>query len=409
MHPSIPLRLAAARTLSDASLVWRDFYDELKDYTFVISEPGAGASRFPAKLDLPDGAFLRSVFAHEHLYFLNHAIIDSHLAGESVDFAIDYTISFDSNTASYFRDLDKGHLSMMVPALHTCMKALGVRKLNWDYVPFLMQRAESILANRDLDFIYETALAIERFSACDLVHFEDTGEVLVTINEEEITRKAQHQLATWHTTLRRGVQDLIPHRLNFFYAPVLKMKILYLTASKRSSLVSNMAQFLEFLDRDIQCISLFVVVAAFEFFLNGTRFKPFSKLTGGNDLKSKAKNVAWDLYHVQQRREFATFSGRNGAFHLPFFLTFDKGLATLFDIFPQRSCLIGKERGMPQFFADEDFQARLTQSNPELLPVLRKHFTLERHRQRANVTYNRTSSYETLIAGLESELDKLVR
>ena len=81
INPLTKFHLSHIRTQPEALKVWRDHWDELHGYSFVLSEPtGGNAMGVAARTDFPEGGHLRSAFAHDNLWFLSHDTICRTLA-----------------------------------------------------------------------------------------------------------------------------------------------------------------------------------------------------------------------------------------------------------------------------------------------------------------------------------------
>ncbi len=406
IHPLTKLRLSHVRTQAEALEVWRDHWNELHGYSFVLSEPtGGNAMRLPARMDFPEGGHLRSAFAHDNLWFLSHETISRTLAEGAVYLPIDYSIAFDSNVASYLRAWMKGSSAPVVPMLQKVLLQLNQGRFNWDLIPFLLERSEAILSGRDSTEIYETALASEWLGCSDLQEFKATGTIGPTLSQAQIEQKARKAIDDWRHLLKNGQMDTIRHFHNLFHASIAKMVLLQLASPRPSSAATKLEQFLLFADSELQCMSQLCASAALEFFSLSGSFAPMAKLANpAPDLRARARNVAWDFLQLQWRQEFAGNHGRNGAFHIPLFLTFDHGLARLADIFPQRSCLYGGALRFPIFFQDFDFAAQVMSRYPGLAQVIAKIFTPEAHNRRALRLDQFPPDMPTIIQQLESEL-----
>ena len=178
INPRIKHRFSEVRTREDATQVWCERRNDLVGYTFVLSDPQEGGNlQLPARLDFPDGGYLRSVFAHDNLFVVNHEVMDRTLTHGRADIPVDYTVSFDANVATYLRAWHQGHSTPVVGMLQSAFHALRGGRFNWDSMPFLLERAQDILDGRDLDKIYETELASCWFDASDRADLAQTGQI----------------------------------------------------------------------------------------------------------------------------------------------------------------------------------------------------------------------------------------
>src|SRR5690348_8559489 len=123
IHPLTIMRLSQVRTQAAALEVWRDNWDELGGYSFVLSEPNAGnAMRLPARMDFSSGGHIRSAFAYDNLWFLSHETISRTVMEGVIHLPVDYTVAFDANVASYLRAWMKGRTVPVVSMLHKVLR-----------------------------------------------------------------------------------------------------------------------------------------------------------------------------------------------------------------------------------------------------------------------------------------------
>lgn len=408
IHSYIISRLSQARTQKNALDVWRDHWDELEGYSFILSEPNAGnAMRLPARIDFSTGGHLRSAFAYDNLWFLNHETISQTVIEGEIQLPIDYSVAFDSNVASYLRAWMKGRNVAVVPMLQQALSQLNHARFNWDLTPFLLEHSEAIFAGRDLNEIYETALASEWFASIDNSQITSAGPIPPKDSPAELAHRVQVTLAEWDRLLKSGQMEMIRYRYTLFHASIAKMVLLQLESPSPKLAGRKLEQFLRFADEKLQCMTLLSARAALEFFSSNGGFAPMVKVSNhGADLRKRVRNVAWDFLQIQWRQQFVGNFGRNNSFHIPYFLTFDRGLAVLLDLFPQRSCLFGEDLQFPIFFQDFDFASLVMGRFPELAPVIGRIFTIEANQQRTENLKRKAPDMPSIIQQLESELMK---
>lgn len=408
IHPLTIMRLSQVRDQAGALEVWREHWNELEDHSYVLSEPNSGnAMRLPARMDFSPGGHLRSAFAYDNLCFLSHEVISTMVVEGAVHLPIDYTVAFDSNVASYLRLWMKGRTVPVVSMLQSVLKRLNQGRFNWDLMPFLLERSNSMLAGQDLTEIYETVLASEWFAASDFIEFMKSGVIRLTVSQVELAERAQRSLAEWDRLLRSGVMGMIDHRYSLFHASVAKMVLLQLDSPSPKSAASKLERFLAFMDTELRCMTMLCSRAALEFFASGGRFAPMGKVSNcASDLRRRVRNVAWDFLQRQWRQEFAGNHGRNRCFHVPYFLTFDSGLAELLDLFPQRGCLFGGTLRFPIFFQEFDFAALVLGRFPELGRVIGETFSVQAHEERASRLEKQPPDMLGIVQKLERELTR---
>lgn len=408
LSPEIQARLSKARTRDESVQIWIDHPEALQGHLFVLSiDDAEGGMRWPARLDLANQGFLRSVFRHSNLWFVSHDILAAMFGPEqNVNLPVDYTIGFDINAAEFLRAMIEGRNQGIVEAFRSAARQLAGRRFNWDLGPYLMERAARLRDGEaiDLECMWRTVVASERFGACDQAHFAKTGEIVPQISENGILRKAQDLLAGWDQQLKYSGFTHVREQHRLFYLMALQMAWLEQRYPGRRSSRRKLVEFIAFMDREISAMFHNIIWAAGRFFELGGQFRPLSKLTSrGKKLLPNAENVAWDLHHFTMRRDFVNVTGYDGAFLVPYFLTFDRGLAELLDGFPQRSCLLSPHRGFPQFFGEVDFDRWLIASLGQSFAKVRDCFTIEGAERR------RERGFKIAPAAVEEHIKRLER
>jgi hypothetical protein len=159
MHPLLKLRLSQCVTSVEALQTRSDHWDDLDGFTFIISQQrGASSLRLRGKMDFRKGGFLRSPFAHDNLFFCNNELIEKsfHSADRNVQIAADYSVSFDLNVATYLRSWMLGNDNNCVGMLQEVIRALRNGRINWDLMPYLVERPEDVLKGKHRQQILAT-------------------------------------------------------------------------------------------------------------------------------------------------------------------------------------------------------------------------------------------------------------
>lgn len=408
--PHLKHALSEVREISALQDLWHSNARLLQGYTFVLSRPtGAQSLWLPARADFESGGHLRSVFAHDHLYFINNAIASQMASKSTATIGVDYTVAFDSNAASYLRAWHQERSKQIVEMLGSVLQTLRSGRFNWDLFPYLLERAAAIDSNEDLTKIFETVLAAQWFAACDQETYRTSGRIVHAVLEQELVRRAQVELADWDRCLKSGGTEEIGHRHGICRVCILKMIELQLENPRRDAAAKKMAAFLRFLDLEMAAIPFIFVRAAIEYFTQGTGWKPMAKVAMPSvNLLRCAKNVAWDFTHLIWRQEFAGFNGRRRHFLVPYILTFDSGLAELNDLWPQRSCVFGGDIRFPLFFPDANLGTVLMGKFPEIESIVAGIFNIDAAEKRSRKRLAGSSPVEKLIQELEAHLATFV-
>lgn len=407
LNPLIIHRLSGVRTHNEAVAIWCDHPDELEGYLFALSQPGEPSANWPAKLDLAGGGFLRSVFAHDKLWLTSHEIL-ADMFGEKQQayLPLDYTIGFDSNVGQYLCNLVEGRSSAAVENVRQTLRELARRRFNWEVMPVLMEHSEAIMAGRDLDHVWRVVHASEYFSACDLRHFADTGELRLQKSADAVATDAQSALSAWHRLLSAGEIDRIRHSHSLYHVLLLKIALLHRSRPSPRDTSRNLCDFLEFMCGTVGINLPWMLWASAGLFEQGGAFEPLRKLTAAQEhLIRNSRNIAWDVMHYVDRRQLAGNHGRSGAFLIPYTLTFDRGLAQWLDQQAQRSCLVKADERMPQFFAEFNIEGEILNrfgQNQALVEIAARHLTVNAYAERAERLRLHSLNLAPLVAELEA-------
>lgn len=198
---------------------------------------------------------------------------------------------------------------------------------------------------------------------------------------------------------------MIQDRFNLFHACLLKMVSLQMENPSPTSAAPKMERLLEFMHGELQGMFLLIVRASLEFFRKGGGFKPMAKVASRSPrLRQNVRNVTWDFMQLIWRHSFTGFHGRQAGLMIPYFLKFDRGLADLYDLHPQRSCLFGNEIQFPLFFADMNLPALILGPYPELSPVVSRIFNVRAALERDQCRAKRPLQLAPIISRLEQQL-----
>jgi hypothetical protein len=408
LDPRILLKLGSVRTRNEAAQVWIDHWDELEGWLFVLSEKDETDRhlRWPARLDLQGKGFLRSAFAHDSIWFTNSEILGELSQERRVDIPVDYSIGFDSNAATYLLALTEGRKPDIVRVFQEVLRNLAGARFNWDALPYLHERFEDLVAGRDYDSIWRTVLATERFAACDQERFAATGEMILPTGEEEAITRARDLLAMYHDELTDWRAETLRRQHGVTLAIVFKVVALERQHPGARNAALKLAGIIEFMHSRLHCLFFLLIWAAGEYFRLGSGFRPLRKLRQDSSagVGKAAANVAWDFMHVLSRQSMSCRMGREGSFHVPYFLTFDRDIAALYDGFPQRSCLLGPNDEGPHFTAETPLDTYLFGHWPELNAEIDWVF-LEHVRAERNKAHRDTpADVPALLAELRQEL-----
>jgi hypothetical protein len=174
----------------------------------------------------------------------------------------------------------------------------------------------------------------------------------------------------------------------------------------RDNAIRKLRGLIEFMDGELNTLFLLLTIPAWEWFMNSDRATIFRKLQrNAPDLLKEVKNVSWDIYHMLQVRQRAVFPTRRATYVLPYFLTFDQGLADLFELCALRSCFIEEHGEFPVSFPKQDMEDWLAVVFAEDPEFNQTHFGAEAYARRNSA---RNSDERTDRTALIEELERLL-
>lgn len=347
--------LQFASNETEVFLVWTRHRDQLKQSSLILSVPGN--SPFDVKLPkyLEGGGRIVSAFTHENLFFLNEDIYAEMLAGRECTFRIAYTLSFDTNTASYLRGLFENRNIHARKGLQQLLLNIYPRKLNWQVLPYLLENSGAILEKKNDQVIFETVLAAERLQTIDINHLRQFGEIRFVDDENLARTRAAKRLSDMARHFSNGMYISVLERWEAIYVVVLFTAIQQIQKPSVERASKKLKALIQFMDEELHALFLEFLFIAWDWFSKGKNTSIFDKLQrNAPDILTKAKNIAWDVFHVTQLRQEATFVEKDASFLVPFFLTFDQALAGLASFSAMKSCLINGAFHYPMCFTNSD-------------------------------------------------------
>ncbi|MDP0499363.1 MAG: hypothetical protein Q7P63_04605 [Verrucomicrobiota bacterium JB022] len=368
IDPIILAALQGVRTIGELQEVWLAFASDLQGYTYLFAcDEKSGRMHWPARQDFEGKAYLRSPFGRNSLFFVSNEILYRLANYQEVYIPVNYSIGFDSNVASYLRQLifgkNQGDVTLK---FRKVLADFCLRRFNWDTLPYLLENAHMLKEGKNLSEIWETILAEFLFSELNQEIFAKSQRIeFLDSDQATAIARAQDQLQHFDRALKAGLHDQVESQVNIFELIVLKIALLKRRSPSTSQAARNTADLVEWMDSVLGAIVGVPLWAGVQYFLKSGAFKPLSKLgSSGERAYCCSRNLAWDIYHVYSRQQ-QCMTGSNGEIIVPYMLTYDKGLADLFDGFPYVGCLVHVEYDFPLFINDPNILNAINAYFPE--------------------------------------------
>jgi hypothetical protein len=177
----------------------------------------------------------------------------------------------------------------------------------------------------------------------DLKKYQDTGEVWAVITDKELDQRADEKLREMYDDrYGEGMRAEYNPINEMLYLLLLKMVEIQYKVEKRK-LAAKMEEFYEFMHFELNTLFVREAIIALNFFKNPSKLTFFGKFKqkrawDASALCEELRNMSWDLMLFRVMERMATIAGK-GDFLIPYFLTFDRKMVQLFDLFPLKAVL----------------------------------------------------------------------
>ena len=392
------------RSGEEALAFWAAYENRLEKSALILGVPGNLGFRVPLRGTLGRNARLLSLFADDGVFVLDKEIYREMFKGHQPQIPLEYVISFDTNTASYFRSFFRGRISRIHDDILCLLRHFQVR-LNFDIFPYLCENAHRF-TNVCPQEVFETVIATHRLADLDATAFTATGELRTKSSPEAIHKAAEKEVEDFTRLLGKGWDKELERRRAPVRAIILKMALLELEWPGRSNAIRKLRGLIEFMDKELNTLFLLLTIPAWEWFMDSDRATIFRKLQrNAPDLLKEVRNISWDIYHMLQVRERAIVPTPRATYVLPYFLTFDQGLADLFELCALRNCLIEERGEFPVSFPKQDMEDWLAVVFAEDPEFKHAHFGAEAYAKRDSA---RNSDGRTDCTMLIEELERVL-
>ncbi len=294
---------------------------------FCVKDPKYERDFLPPSRDFLGKGYLHSFLSSRRIMTVKNR-------GEGGDWNYTYTISFDTNFPSYLRRRAQGKsLGSLDEAITECLKFLAPHRSGIDIMPYLFENAERI----DSPQVWETLHAYLLFMHADQDTLASSGIIECKLPQQELI---EHLEGTLRMIRGTDWQVLAKHaRMNWAvaYIVLLAASAVHLAYAKKSA-GYRLQRLLSFLDADLGFIPQQEVLLAHAFFERGNQEKFFRHIqANANQLSEKLRNMAWDLAHPRTILDMTGAVARgipeHADFVIPYILTFDQPVRTLYDGF----------------------------------------------------------------------------
>jgi hypothetical protein len=347
MLPDICTEIQAARDFQAVTEIWHENLPFLYDCKLIYSHPDESDTIMPSKAwprNFPKGGFLRPLFAHDNLHFLNRRIVEDQILNRESPLQIDITVEFDTNVASYVEGFVENRANSnkerVSEALHFI---ITTERAKFGYNFYLLENAQGFYDGSRVPSIRRNLRSIKKLNYLDKEKYQATGEIRATLADSELDIKANEKLQElYDSTYKEGLTEEFLPMNEMLYLILLKVVEIEHRGERRK-LDLKMEELYQFMHFELKTMFVREAIIALNYFRNRSSLTFFGKINPkpkerGRELLKDIKNMSWDLMLFRMMERIATLPGQ-GDFLIPYFLSFDRKMVQLFDLFPLKAIL----------------------------------------------------------------------
>jgi len=378
-----------------------NFYDECaKENLDIISSDKNMPINVPILKDIMDMPNVKSIFKYPNLGFFSPSIVHDMRNNNNVSLEIDYSISFESNSARYLHDYINGKAvneKSFIPTLHTILD----NNYNLDPMFYMI---ENFAKGNDTEEFYQNLVSIKKLMTCDMAYYDTTKKIKSVYQDEEIEKIVKQEINDFshksNPILEVVQEQHLIMRIILLMIMVAKFKI---KGTREEKLKAQFQYIIKFMSERLNTIFLRELTVALNYLeydnkndKTEKRYRFFNKLESQNkeDLIRYIDNMAWDFTLARQHEIFFSSKPNSDAnFFIPFLFTYDKGLIEILEDFYCKNLLIFnkknrtipipenelnmskiEEYGLNEYFTEEAFNDRITNERPNLQQIYEELF-----------------------------------
>ncbi len=299
-------------------------------------------------------------FEHEKIYFINEKLIANLANHQGTQYPIDYSISFDSNFASYIGAVIRGkNLGKKHNIIIKTLDSIIYNDLNFDslfYSTENIKQTVNILSNKkynhvnawefwkllDKDFKWNI-VALELFKGINCQHYKKTLEPKSIYTFNQAFKNAVKNTFNFYASVEgRKFCNYILYAQRQILLLLIKIVSIQFKSKKKER--AKITELLDFMHNEIGIYFDREMIIAGMYYSDRNSV-PFLQVvnTGGQQIRllKKLDNLAWDMISARFLEKFIG-NGGEGQFFIPYFLTFDSKLKKLYELYRVKAAIIDK-------------------------------------------------------------------
>jgi hypothetical protein len=405
---SLIAEIAMADSLGESIATFSLTQDFLEGCKFIFASEKGSAPGKSVRFDFKDGSAIRSLFNTEKILVLDKETLKEMSFGNA-KFQIDYSISLDTQALSYLEPYINGFENKLPNDFKDIFTFISRDDVFVDPMPYVHENYMNLNVPKAADRIFNKLKAYEVLRTLDKCALENESIVRSSCTEAELMKNTQEHIARMFTAMANaGFVNELNINFNYQYVHLLKMISIQLEKPNRST-YSKIIDFLDFCHEDVSSIGFREALIANGYFKIGQKLGFFSKIQKNKkDLFKVINGMAWDLYHIRQMERLATIRpNENAKYYFPSFLTCDKRLIDIIDLYPLKCFAYVEGDYEPIPFFDGDILKSLSGNLDEENEIYSKYFSSNKVNIRAANREVSRNELTELVKKLELELSQI--
>jgi hypothetical protein len=302
-------------------------------------------------------------FPSSKLYFFNKNIVINMLKGGDVPIAIDYTVMFDSNFASYIHKfMNKIPINGISNDFYLIIDDILKEQWNFDYTFYLLESYKTLVGTANIkdspqySAILANVKSLELFKNIDYDYYEKTRKIEFLISDEAAERSATELCELYYLSEESQI-SLNQYYLMKQFILLTLIGIVRIKFEDNKSADNKMYSYFDFVSKNIGLNLERETLLAYEYFRNSSNLYILRKInrdTKKEKIFEMLDNISWD-FMIPRVMESNMSYMTEGDFLLPYFLSFDEGLIKLLKILEPKGVIIDTKERHTTPFRNNDY------------------------------------------------------
>jgi hypothetical protein len=346
--------MPSARDINEINeFLWRPLRDELHGVKglFCVSDPEYKKEHLPESRNFAQRCHLISFLESRRIGLIQKI-------GSSKPFRYTFTISFDTNYASYLNSYRSGvNLGANAAAFQSSLQYIYDYRNKLDCQCYLFENYDKL----DSPEVFDTISAYYAFRFSDAAAFKANGEIAPTIIDAEIDERVHKALEIAKGSDFRTLYERARH--NYLTAALCIYKMAEIGFDTRNSPKNQLRRFLTYLHEELAFIPLREMFLAYSFFAVRPRPPFFNPVqTNSTSLFKRLNAMSWDIAHLRTILDLSAVNSRNageGAFLIPYLLTFDQAFAALTPLIQAKALIYFEHPSRTESIYTSDYEQQI--------------------------------------------------